>query len=406
MEYLIPGMLAALLVLLAVNLAATVSARKEITRSTQSSLNDMGRLFIENQKYASETQDRRLGDLSRQFGVMNQDNNQRLEQIRSTMETRISSLQEDNNRKLEQMRNTVDEKLQQTLEERIGRSFQIVNEQLDKVNKSFGEMQTLAAGVGDLKRVLTNVKTRGNLGEIQLEAILEQILAPDQYEKNVRTKSTGNEKVEFAVKLPGNGERPVYLPIDAKYPGDTYERLLNAYDSGDKDEVRRCVKDLAAVIKSEAKDVRNKYIEPPYTTDFAILFLPVEGLYAEAVKAGLIEQLQSQEYKINLAGPTTMAALLNSLQMGFRTLAIQKYSSEVWDTLASVKTEFRKFGDVLAKTQENLKKADQNLEELVGRRTRKINLKLRNVEVLGDGGSLPLTDEPNEEQEEEEQERA
>jgi DNA recombination protein RmuC len=390
MDYAILGLLAAVLALLGVNLAATSAARKETAKNLQSGLRDMGGMLAENMKYGAETQDRRLSELSRQFGAMSLENGQRLDQVRTTMETRLASLQEDNNRKLEQMRNTVDEKLQQTLEDRITKSFQIVNEQLDKVNKSFGEMQSLAAGVGDLKRVLTNVKTRGNLGEIQLEAILEQILAPEQYEKNIRTRSTGNEKVEFAVRLPGSGDRTVYLPIDAKYPGDTYEKLLAAYDSGDKEEVRKCVRDLATVIKSEARDIRMKYIEPPYTTDFAILFLPVEGLYAEVVKAGLIEELQSQEYKVNIAGPTTMAALLNSLQMGFRTLAIQKYSSEVWDTLAAVKTEFRKFGDVLSKTRENLRKADENLEELVGARTKKINLKLKNVEVLGEGKKVSL----------------
>lgn len=382
MDFLLLGGILIVVVLLIVNLMAVGASRKETISSVQSTMKNMSDVLSDNQKFSVEIQSQRLMELTRQFESMALGNEQKLDNIRTTMETRIASLQDDNNKKLEQMRNTVDEKLQQTLEDRITKSFQIVNEQLDKVNKSFGEMQNLATGVGDLKRVLTNVKTRGNLGELQLEAILEQILAPEQYEKNIRTKSTGDEKVEFAIKLPGDGDRTVYLPIDAKYPGDTYEKLLDAYDGGDKEEVKRCVKDLTTRIKAEARDIRNKYLEPPFTTDFAIMFLPVEGLYAEVVKAGMIEELQCAEYKVNIAGPTTMAALLNSLQMGFRTLAIQKHSSEVWDTLAAVKTEFGKFGDVLAKTRENLRKADENLEELVGARTKKINVKLKNVEVL------------------------
>lgn len=382
MDYFLAGGLVVSIVLLVVNLLAIGSSRKETTVTVQNTIKNMSDIMSDNQKFTIDVQSQRLFELTRQFEAMAIGNEQKLENIRSTMETRIASLQDDNNKKLEQMRNTVDEKLQQTLEDRITKSFQIVNEQLDKVNKSFGEMQNLATGVGDLKRVLTNVKTRGNLGELQLEAILEQILSPEQYEKNIRTKSYGDEKVEFAIKLPGDGERTVYLPIDAKYPGDAYEKLLDAYDNGDKEEVRRAVKELTARIKGEARDIRNKYIEPPFTTDFAILFLPVEGLYAEVVKAGMIEELQSADYKINIAGPTTMAALLNSLQMGFKTLAIQKHSSEVWDTLAAVKTEFGKFGDVLIKTRENLRRADENLEELVGARTKKINVKLKNVQVL------------------------
>jgi DNA recombination protein RmuC len=392
MDYIILGGLIAVIVLLVVNITAVGASRKETINSVQNTIKNMSDVLSENQKFSIEIQSQRLAEMTRQFESMAMGNEQKLDNIRTTMETRIASLQEDNNKKLEQMRNTVDEKLQQTLEDRITKSFQIVNEQLDKVNKSFGEMQNLATGVGDLKRVLTNVKTRGNLGELQLEAILEQILAPEQYDKNVRTRSIGDEKVEFAIKLPGDGDRTVYLPIDAKYPGDTYEKLLDAYESGDKDDIKRCVKDLCTRIKAEAKDIRTKYIEPPYTTDFAIMFLPIEGLYAEVVKAGMIEELQSADYKVNIAGPTTMAALLNSLQMGFRTLAIQKHSSEVWDTLAAVKTEFGKFGDVLAKTRENLRRADENLEELVGARTKKINVKLKNVEVLSVGTSSELTE--------------
>ncbi len=382
MDYIMAGGLVVVIVLLVVNLMAIGSSRKETTATVQNTIKNMSDIMSDNQKFTIDVQSQRLVELTRQFEAMAIGNEQKLDNIRTTMETRIASLQEDNNRKLEQMRHTVDEKLQQTLEDRITKSFQIVNEQLDKVNKSFGEMQNLATGVGDLKRVLTNVKTRGNLGELQLEAILEQILSPEQYEKNIRTKSFGEEKVEFAIKLPGDGDLTEYMPIDAKYPGEAYEKLLDAYDSGDKEEVRKAVRELVSRIKGEARDIRNKYIEPPFTTDFAIMFLPVEGLYAEVVKAGMIEELQSADYKVNIAGPTTMAALLNSLQMGFRTLAIQKHSSEVWDTLAAVQTEFGKFCDVLAKTRENLRRADENLEELVGARTKKINVKLKNIQVL------------------------
>ena len=225
-------------------------------------------------------------------------------------------------------------KLQKTLEERISKSFQLVSERLEQVYKGLGEMQNLAAGVGDLKKVLSNVKTRGILGEVQLGAILEQILTPEQYEENVRTKSTGSERVEFAVKLPGDDEGTVWLPIDAKFPGDAYAKLVDAYELGDPNAVEEAAKNLERIIKSEAKDIHDKYIEPPYTTDFGIMFLPFEGLYAEVVRRGLLETLQ-RDYKVNIAGPTTMAALLNSLQMGFRTLAIQKRSGEVWNVLGA-----------------------------------------------------------------------
>ena len=276
----------------------------------------------------------------------------------------------------------MDEKLQKTLEERISQSFKIVNDQLDKVSKGFGEMQALASNVGDLKRVLSNIKTRGNLGEIQLRAILQEIMALEQYEENVRPVPGSKNVVEFAVKLPGDGEVPVYLPIDSKFPGDTYETLLDAYESGDKEGVEAAQKSLIKVLKQEGKDIREKYVQPPYTTDFAIMFLPVEGLYAEAVKLGMVEELQKTEYKINIAGPTTMAAMLNSLQMGFKTLSIQKYSSEVWDTLAGVKAEFNTFAENLEKVRANLKTADNRLEKLIGTRTRAIQRKLKNVEVM------------------------
>ncbi len=303
------------------------------------------------------------------------------------MESRIAALTEDNNKQLEQMRMTVDEKLQKTLEDRISKSFNLVSERLEQVYKGLGEMQTLASGVGDLKKVLSNVKTRGILGEIQLAAILEQILTPDQYDENVATKKGSTERVEFAVRLPGDDEGGiVYLPIDAKFPADSYSKLLDAYDTGDREAVRTAEKVLIQTIKAEAKDIRDKYIYPPDTTDFAIMFLPVEGLYAEVIRLGMVETLQ-RDYRVNIAGPTTMAALLNSLQMGFKTLAIQKHSSEVWQVLGAVKTEFDKFGSVLAKTQERINQANKELDTLIGTRTNVIRRTLRNVQRLPEAES-------------------
>lgn len=318
--------------------------------------------------------------MDQQFAHTSMQNEQKLENIRKTMENSLRSLTEDNNKQLEMMRNTVDEKLQKTLEDRISQSFKLVSERLEQVYKALGEMQTLAAGVGDLKKVLSNVKNRGILGEIQLGSIFEQILAPDQYEENVKTTS-GSERVEFAVKLPGDGNETVYLPIDAKFPGDTYSNLMDAYEAGDKAGIEDAGKKLDNALKKAAKDIHDKYIEPPNTTDFGIMFLPFEGLYAEVVRRGLVEELQ-RSYKVNISGPTTMSAMLNSLQMGFRTLAIQKHSGEVWNMLSAVKTEFGKFGDVLASTQKKLEQANKDLEKLVGTRTRMIYSKLKNVETM------------------------
>ncbi len=258
------------------------------------------------------------------------------------MGNRFDRMQDDNNRRLEQMRNTVDEKLQKTLEERIGQSFRIVNQSLAKVTEGIGEMQSIASGVGDLKKVLSNVKTRGVLGEIQLAAILEEILPHEQYEENVNTTGEAGNVVEFAVKLPGAGEEPVWLPIDAKFPGDTYQKLLDAYETGDAKIVDAAKKELVSIIKKEAKDINRKYISPPKTTNFGIMFLPFEGLYSEVIRLDMVELLQ-REYRVNIAGPTTIAAMLNSLQMGFRTLAIQKRSDEVWKVLGAVRREFEKF---------------------------------------------------------------
>ncbi len=309
-------------------------------------------------------------------------NESKLEAMRLTVENKITSLQEDNAKKLEAMRLTVDEKLQETLDKRISQSFQLVNDRLEQVYKGLGEMQTLASGVGDLKKVLSNVKTRGILGEIQLKAILEEILTPEQYEENIATKKGSSNVVEFALKLPGDGSgSTVYLPIDSKFPGDKYAQLVDAYDEGDPAKITLAQKELDTIIKKSAKDIHDKYIDVPNTTEFAIMFLPFEGLYAEVVRRGFVESLQ-RDYKINIAGPTTMAALLNSLQMGFRTLAIQKRSSEVWEVLGAVKSEFEKFGTVLENTQNKLNLAQKELDHLVGVRTRQIQKKLDKVSSI------------------------
>ncbi|MFA8451352.1 MAG: DNA recombination protein RmuC [Bacteroidales bacterium] len=296
--------------------------------------------------------------------------------------------------KLEKMRETVDEKLHKTLEERLGQSFRIVNEQLLAVQKGLGEMQNLAEGVGDLKKVLTNVKTRGVLGEVQLGNILEQIMAPDQYEANVKTVQHSNDIVEYAIKLPGknNFEDYVYLPIDAKFPQEDFYRLQEAFDQGDTAGIESARKSLITAIKRFAKDISTKYLDPPYTTDFGIMFLPTEGLYAEIVKQpGIIEFLQ-REHKIIITGPTTLAAILNSLQMGFKTLAIQQRSGEVWEILGAVKTEFGKFGNVLAKAQKKINEANNELDKLVTTRTNVIQRKLREVEELPSENSVSLLD--------------
>lgn len=286
--------------------------------------------------------------------------------------------------RLEKMRETVDEKLQTTLEKRLGESFKLVSERLEAVQKGLGEMQSLAHGVGDLKKVLSNVKTRGVLGEIQLGNILEQIMSPEQYDKDVRTKRGSNDHVEFAIKLPGKDHqgKEVYLPIDAKFPQEDYIRLQEAYDSADLVAIEQAKKSLVRSIKNFAKSIRDKYIDPPYTTDFGILFLPIEGLFAELVRQPQLVTILQRDYKIIITGPTTLAAMLNSLQMGFKTLAIQKRSSEVWDILGAVKTEFSKFGGVLEKAQKKITEANKELDTLVGTRTRMMMSKLRKVEEL------------------------
>ncbi len=359
------------------------SSRQETLDTVQKTTRIMGEIINDNQKASAENQDRRLKQLNEQFKDMAVQNEQKLENIRKSMEQKITTLQEENNKQLDKMRETVDEKLQKTLEDRISRSFKLVSDRLEQVYKGLGEMQNLASGVGDLKKVLSNVKTRGILGEIQLGAILDQVLSKEQYIENAKIKKNSTERVEFAIKLPGDEDKEVLLPIDAKFHGDTYSNLVDAYERGDKAEIDEARKNLEKAIKKSAKDISDKYIEPPISTDFAIMFLPFEGLYAEVVNRGLVEVLQ-REYKVNIAGPTTMAALLNSLQMGFKTLAIQKHSSQVWDILGAVKTEFNKFGDVLQKTQMKITQANAELDKLIGVRTRVIQRKLNNVDVASD----------------------
>ena len=306
---------------------------------------------------------------------------QKLDNMRNTLSDGISKMQQSNAVQLDSIRKTVDEKLQDTLDKKLNESFKIVSERLEQVYKGLGEMQNLATGVGDLKKVLSNVKTRGVLGEIQLGAILEQLLSNEQYEKNVVTKKGSREVVEYAIKLPGDDGSPVWLPIDAKFPIDAYQNLLDAYDTSDSSAVESALKQLKSRVKGFAKDIKTKYVNPPQTTDFAIMFLPIEGLYAEVVRAGMIEELQN-EYRICITGPTTMGALLNSIQMGFKTLAIQKRSNEVWNVLSAVKAEFDTFGTVLSKAQERINQANDELDKLVGVRTRQIQRKLGEVQAL------------------------
>ncbi|MDR1412334.1 MAG: DNA recombination protein RmuC [Actinomycetes bacterium] len=341
------------------------------------------------------------GEVGERLSQQALEQEQRLEHIRTTLDTKLERLNEtternlktlstENTRALDAMRHTVDEKLQQTLEDRITRSFQLVNEQLEQVHKGLGEMQSLAVGVGDLKKTLSNVKTRGILGEIQLGAILEQIMAPGQYLTDTPIRKGAGERVEFAIRMPGDEESEVLLPIDSKFPLDRYQELLDAYETADKDEVARATKALNDAIKVQARFIRDKYIQPPFTTEFAILFLPVEGLYAEVVRGSLFEELAGASFRVNIAGPSTMAALLNSLQMGFRTLAIRKRSGEIWKVLENVRREFTTFETVLDKARDNIRKTDEQLEKLIGVRTRQINRHLDKVVTYEDGDAKQL----------------
>lgn len=315
------------------------------------------------------------------LAAMERSNAAAINSMQESVNRQMNSIREDNGKHLDEIRNTVDKKLQTSLEEKLNRSFETVSAQLERVYKGLGEMQTLASGVGDLKKVLSNVKSRGILGEMQLGNILSEILAPEQYDTNVITVEGSHDPVEYAIKLPGDGDKPVYLPIDSKFPGDAYTHYREACETADKELILKQWKELEQRLKKSAKDIHDKYVMPPYTTNFAIMFLPFEGLYAEAVDHGMVEMLQ-REYNINIAGPSTMAAMLNSLYMGFRTLAIQKRSSEVWNILGAVRGEFEKFNEALVDTQKALKKADDNLEKLVGARSRMMMRKLKDVETL------------------------
>ena len=332
------------------------------------------------------TLDRLGGQLRQTLGGLTADNEKRLNEVRATLDSQLKSLQTDNAAQLEKMRATVDEKLQNTLNARLGESFGVIAKQLEAVQRGLGEMQTLAIGVGDLKRVLSNVKTRGTFGEVQLGALLEQMLTAEQYAANVAVLPHSNERVEYAIRLPGQGgDAPVWLPIDCKFPIEDYQRLLDAQERADAETASSAAQALERRVRDEAKTIRSKYIAPPHTTDFAILFLPAEGLYAEVIRRpGLFEVLQ-REHRVTVAGPTTLTAILNALQMGFRTLAIEKRSSEVWRLLGEVKTEFGKFGAVLAKVKKKLDEAGSHIEA-TGVRTRAIERKLRGVE------SLPATE--------------
>ena len=394
------------------------SIKRDIIDETRGTIKTLGDIIGSNQKNTDEMQSRKIADLDKnitekqtamntavsqalsrieeRIGNLEEVNHKRLGEMRDIIEKRLDIIRDDNNKKLSEMQQTVDEKLQKTLEEKMDKSFKLVSERLEQVYKGLGEMQTVAAGVGDLKKVLSNVKSRGILGEIQLGAILREILSPEQYEENVVTKPNSNKPVEFAVKMPMDDGGFIYLPIDSKFPADAYSALRDAYDAGDTEQIRLTRNTMITRMKSFAKDIHEKYVEVPYTTEFAIMFLPFEGLYAEAVNCGMVEILQ-REYRINIAGPSTMAALLNSLQMGFKTVAIQKRSMEVWEILGAVKSEFDKFEEVLSQTQQRINQANSALDLLVGRRTRAIKRKLRDVEKLDSSKTEEILDSSDEE---------
>lgn len=347
--------------------------RAEVSENTRRSINAVGETLLNEYQRDTLNQEQR-------FKTFALENAQRMEQIRRSVERQLADIREDNGKKLDEMRSIVDEKLQKTLEDKLSRSFALVSERLEQVYKGLGEMQTLASGVGDLSKVLSNVKTRGILGEIQLGAILGEMMAPEQYEVNAKVKQATNERVEFAIKLPAD-DGTVLLPIDSKFPADAYTNLMDAYEQGNADAVKAAQAVLKGRIKEFAADIAKKYINPPYTTEFAVMFLPTEGLYAEVLRLNLMEPIQ-REYRVSIAGPSTMAAILNSLQMGFKSVAIQKRSGEVWKVLGAVKTEFASFEKTLAKTRDRLRLADEELGRLIGARTHKINRSLERVTAL------------------------
>ena len=354
--------------------------REEVSASQKSSVDTVVKTVSE----MGKAQGDQLESIARRIQTLTESNEIHLEKLRGTIDFQLKHLQEGNEKKLDQMRETVDEKLQSTLEKRLGESFKLVSERLEAVQRGLGEMQNLAAGVGDLKRVLTNVKARGTWGEVQLGAILEQILTPEQYEKNVHTKKDSRESVEFAIRLPGSDIDPdshVWLPIDSKFPQEDYLRLIDAAEAADADAVQKATAALISAVNRSAKEIRDKYLNPPETTDFAIMFLPTEGLYAEVLRQpGQVEKIQ-QTYRIVVAGPTTLSAILNSLRMGFRTLALEKRSSEVWKVLAAVKMEFGKFGDILGKVKKQLNTVSKTIDQ-TDVRARAMERKLRDVEEL------------------------
>ena len=373
------------------------SVRDEITenrREYSRSLREFNDSVLARMADIAGLQAKQADSFSHQFFAITQSNELKLEKMRQTVEERLKLLQADNNRQLEEMRRTVDEKLHATLEKRLGESFQLVSERLELVHKGLGEMQTLASGVGDLKRVLTNVKTRGIWGEFHLVSLLEQILTVEQYAQNVATKKGSNDRVEFAVKLPGRDKDVdvLWLPIDAKFPQEDYQRLLDAQDQANQVLAEDAMKCLEARVKSEAKNIRAKYIDPPNTTDFAIMFLPIEGLFAEVLRRPGLCDILMREYRVVITGPTTLAALLNSLQMGFRTLAVEKRSSEVWALLGAVKTEFGRFGELLEKTQKKLQEASNSIDT-AAQKSRTIERKLRTVEELPSAEAAALLEE-------------
>ena len=367
------------------------TAREEFARNREElgvALKNSSELISTHMRDLSKLQNDQLNSFGQRLKEFGEANRQDLTQMRQVIETNIKALQEDNNKKIEEMRVTVDEKLQSTLEKRLSDSFKQVSERLEQVHKGLGEMQSLATGVGDLKKVLTNVKSRGTWGEIQLGSLLEQILSPEQYSSNVTTKPNSGGQVEFAIKLPGEkgSKEPVWLPIDSKFPMEDYNRLIDAQEDGNAELRDQAIKQLEAQIKLEAKKIKEKYINPPQTTDFALMFLPIEGLYAEVIrKPDLVEQLQ-REHRVTIVGPTTLGALLNALQMGFRTLTIQEHSSKVWQYLHEIRNHFGKFGDLLDKAQERVQQASKEIES-ASTRSRTIENKLKKVQELSNGES-------------------
>lgn len=353
----------------------------------------LGESLSNNIRDLNSTSKTQLDNLSQELKYLTNINENKLDKMTKSIEQKLGDIQKDNNDKLEKMRLTVDEKLHKTLETRLNQSFQVVSKQLEIVHKDLGEMRHIASDVGDLKKVLTNVKTKGVLGEYQLENILEQLLTPYQYKKNVNTKGEGSNTVEFAIKLPGKDEKNpnscIWLPIDSKFPTENYQLLLDNYNKGDLVGVEECRKNLKNTIKKFAKDINEKYLNPPNTTDFAIMFLPIEGLYAEVLNNVELFDILQREYKVIITGPTTLSALLNSLSMGFRTLAIEKRTSEVWQLLGAIKTEFGKFGDILDKTKQKIQEASSVIEK-AGMKSRNIERKLKNVEELSTDESVKL----------------